>query len=101
MCLARTTYGGPVAYWRARRVARAALQDGLAACTHMSAVRSTYSWKGKMRSETEVLLEFRTPRTKVDALRRAVLRAHPYENPLFEVIDVRAVPDAYLRWAGA
>jgi len=96
MSLVRTTVGTRDA---ADTLARQLVNQGLAACCHVSEVRSTYKWKGALAEEAEWLVEARALETRAMAVREAMLADHPYEVPLVETLTVTGVPKEYLDWA--
>jgi len=96
MALVRTTVGTRDA---ADTLARLLVHAGLAACCHVSEVRSTYRWKGKVVEEPEWIVEARSLESHVVAVREAMLVDHPYEVPLVETLTVTGIPKEYLDWA--
>jgi periplasmic divalent cation tolerance protein len=94
--LVRTTVGTRP---QAEALARRLVEDRLAACVHVSEVASTYRWDGRVRQETEYLVEARTlPGRPTGATAKAILRGHPYEEPLVEVMSPTAVNARYGDW---
>ncbi len=86
----------------AGRIARALVEERLAACVNISSpVRSVYRWQGKVSDAEEVLLVIKTARELFDPVRRAVERLHSYQVP--EVICLPVIDGApnYLNWIGA
>ena len=49
---------------QADALARAAVEQGLAACVQTEAIRSTYRWQGDIVCEDEVRLTFKTDRDR-------------------------------------
>jgi len=83
----------------AGRVARALLDEKLAACVSLvPGARSFYHWKGAIESAAECLLIIKTSRAHFSALRAALEKAHSYEVP--EVVALAIVDGApnYLNW---
>lgn len=93
--LVRTTVGTrPVAEALARRL----VQERLAACVHVTEAASTYRWDDRLQQETEYLVEARTlPGRPVDAVAEAMLRGHPYSEPMVEVLTSLVTP-RYQAW---
>lgn len=98
MALVRTTVGTRDA---ADALARQLVNQGLAACCHVSEVRSTYKWQGKVVEEPEWLVEARALESRAVAVREAMLVDHPYEVPLVETLTATGIPKEYLDWARA
>jgi periplasmic divalent cation tolerance protein len=83
----------------ARRLARAALRERLAACANlMPGLESHYWWRGKMESSREVLLLFKTRASRLRKLERLILAEHPYDTPEFVVLPLTAGAEKYLAW---
>ena len=83
----------------AARVARALVEERLAACVNIiPAVQSIYRWQGAIEEATEWTLLIKTRRSLFDRLRSVLLRAHSYELP--EVIAIPVVDGHadYLAW---
>ncbi|WP_096364576.1 divalent-cation tolerance protein CutA [Thiohalobacter thiocyanaticus] len=83
----------------ARTIARALVAQDLAACVNIVAnLTSVYRWQGEVEEDTEQLLVIKTRRDVLEALKAAVLEAHPYELP--EIIAVPIVDglSGYLDW---
>ncbi len=75
-----------------------ALSRHLAACGNVVAVDSRYWWKGRVRSETEALVLFKTVPKRVGALFRYLEEDHPYSVPEIVEIDVPRAASAYLSY---
>ena len=83
----------------ARNIARTLVGLDLAACVNiMPNLTSVYRWEGEVEEDTEQLLVIKTRRNVLEALKAAVLEAHPYELP--EIIAVPVVDGlkGYLDW---
>lgn len=96
MALVRTTMPDEAG---ARTLARRLIESRLAACVHVTPIRSTYRWKGKVEEEAEWLVEARCLPEQVEGLWEALLAGHPYETPLVEVVDPVRVTARYAAWA--
>ena len=96
LVLVRTTLPDAEA---ADRMARGLVERGLAACVHASPLRSTYRWGGKLEQEDEVLLEARTTPEHADAVWEHLLKNHPYELPLVEILGGVKTTARYAAWA--
>jgi len=83
----------------ATRIARALVEERLAACVNrIAGAVSVYRWRDEVREEGEILLLIKTMRGKLEALRARVLALHPYETPELIVLDIPWGDPAYLQW---
>ena len=83
----------------ARKLARVALQARLVACANLiPKIESHYWWQGQIESSAEVLLVFKTTKTKLRALEKLILERHPYDTPEFLVLRLSAGNERYLAW---
>jgi periplasmic divalent cation tolerance protein len=83
----------------ARHLARAALEERLAACANLApGIESHYWWQGKIERGAEVLIIFKTTRRRLGALEKLILQNHPYDTPEFVVLPLQAGTERYLDW---
>lgn len=84
----------------AKRIARAIVQQRLAACVNIlpGAVISIYHWKGKVETSRERLLLIKTSRMRLAKLQVAVERLNSYEVPEFIALPIATGSRAYLAW---
>lgn len=83
----------------AARIARALVEERLAACVNvLPGVRSVYRWQGAVEEADEVLLVAKTTRAALPALRARLPALHPYELPELVAVEVADGLPAYLRW---
>jgi periplasmic divalent cation tolerance protein len=84
----------------AKRIARAVVEDRLAACVNIlpGTVTSIYRWQGKVESGRERLLLIKTSRKRLANLQAAVMRLHSYDVPEFIALPIAAGSRAYLAW---
>jgi periplasmic divalent cation tolerance protein len=83
-------------------ISRAAVGNGLAACATLTPeAKSIYRWKGQIETAQETTVTFKTTKDQFDALRKFVVKDHPYEVP--EVIAWPASDGSpeYLAWVEA
>jgi periplasmic divalent cation tolerance protein len=86
----------------ARALARAALENRLAACANiLPKIESHYWWQGKLESSAECLILFKTTAARLAALERQILSLHPYQTPEFLVLPILGGNKAYLEWLTA
>ena len=83
----------------ARLLAKSALGKRLAACANLvPRIESHYWWQGKLERGSEVLMVFKTSQTKLAALEKCILFAHPYDTPEFLVVRLNKGNERYLGW---
>lgn len=84
---------------RGREIARALVEERLAACGNVVPIAaSVYRWEGKVVEEGECLLIVKTRASLAERVAERVLALHPYRVPEILVLPVEAGLDAYLRW---
>jgi periplasmic divalent cation tolerance protein len=84
----------------ADRLARAMVEQHLAACAQISAIDSVYRWQGAVRAEGEFRLLLKTTAARCPALQAALRAAHPYELPAIVALPVQAEV-AFADWVSA
>jgi periplasmic divalent cation tolerance protein len=83
----------------AETVARALVEDHLAACVNLYApMTSVYRWDGRVTSDLERQLVVKTTADRIEAIRVRLAQLHPYELPEFLVCPVMNGSDQYLAW---
>ncbi len=83
----------------ARRIARALVEERLAACvTVVGGAVSIYRWKGKRCEDRETLLVIKSTKLRGAALARRVKELHPYEVPEVLALPVAGGDARYLGW---
>jgi periplasmic divalent cation tolerance protein len=83
----------------ARKLARAALKQKLAACANLiPSLESHYWWQGKIETGKEILILFKTTRGNLPALEKLILNEHPYDTPEFIALTPSAATPRYLKW---
>jgi periplasmic divalent cation tolerance protein len=84
----------------ARRIAKALIEQKLAACGNIlnAPVQSIYRWKGRVRSAREVLLVVKTSRRRFAALQKKIEQLHSYDVPEIVALPIAAGSRAYLAW---
>jgi periplasmic divalent cation tolerance protein len=95
MRLVLTTFPSVAA---ADRAVASILGARLAACAQATDVRSRYWWDGKLRTDPEVLVIFKTVPKRVGALFRRLGELHPYDVPEVIELDVPRVHAPYLAY---
>lgn len=83
----------------AARIARAVVEEGLAACGNvLPGVRSIYAWRGELHDDPEVLLVLKARRDRLEALAARVVALHPYEVPEVIGVPIAGGHPPYLEW---
>lgn len=84
---------------QAQSLARQLVEARLAACVNIvPALQSIYRWQDEIETADEALLLIKHPQAGFEALRSAVLAAHPYELPEIIAVPVSQGHAPYLDW---
>ena len=84
---------------RAAALARALVEEGLAACVNVvPGVTSIYRWEGRLQEDAEVLCLIKTRPAVFERARARILELHPYEVPEILAFAVDDGSPAYLEW---
>jgi periplasmic divalent cation tolerance protein len=86
---------------QAAQLAKALVEQQLAACVQASDIRSTYRWKGVVESAREVRLLIKAKQADYAAIEAFIRVTHTYENPEILAIPVVAGSRLYLDWIDA
>lgn len=83
----------------ARKLARALVENRLAACVNIvPQVESVYRWQGKVESAGEWLLVIKTMARSFPGVQATIEALHSYEAPECIVLDVTDGDEEYLDW---
>jgi len=82
----------------AEKMARALVQERLAACVNVALVRSYFSWEGKLSDEPEELMIIKTQARMVDKIKARIKEMHSYQVPEIIVIPITDGEKCYLEW---
>ena len=82
----------------ADRIARALVDERLAACVNIIPVRSCYLWEGKLNLEGEELLIIKTEQSMVEQLMSRIIELHSYKVPEIVVLPILDGYPPYLHW---
>lgn len=86
----------------ARKLARALVENRLAACVNIvPQVESVYRWQGKVESAGEWLLVIKTMAQSFPGIRATIEALHSYETPECIMVDVSDGDQEYLDWIAA
>lgn len=81
------------------RLARALIDESLAACINMvPGLTSVYRWAGAVETAQETLLIIKTTASAYPTLEKRLAALHPYEVPEIVALDISAGLPAYLQW---
>jgi periplasmic divalent cation tolerance protein len=86
----------------AGRIARALVEEKLAACVNVvdGPVLSIYRWKGRVERAREILLIIKTTAAAFSRLEPRVKELHSYDTPEIIGLPILAGSRGYLDWVG-
>ena len=82
----------------ARIIARALVEQRLAACVHIDEIDSVYRWDGRINEDKEWRVMAKTHHTFAVRVRAAIHALHPYDLPSLVSIDLHDVDPDYAAW---
>ena len=82
----------------ARAIARAAVEERLAACAHVTPVTSVYRWRGNVEEQAEWLCHLKTTPDQAQRLMARIRALHGYEVPEILVTPLLSGYQPYLQW---
>lgn len=82
----------------AEAIARTALEARLAACAQIQAIASLYWWDGKITSDAEQLISFKTATQRYADLEALIVKLHPYDTPEIIRLPITQGLPKYLAW---
>ena len=82
----------------AEKLARGALEAGLAACVNFWPVRTMYRWEGELRDDTEQLLLLKCGREKWPQLEQFIKENPPYSLPAIVALPWEASHAPFRNW---
>jgi periplasmic divalent cation tolerance protein len=84
----------------ARKIARALVEQHIAACANLvtTPVQSVYRWKGRVESAKEFLLIIKTTQARFAELSAAIKRLHSYDVPEIIALPIARGAANYLNW---
>jgi periplasmic divalent cation tolerance protein len=86
----------------ARQLVRRALRAKLVACANIiPKIESHYWWQGKVTSDAELLIVFKTAKATLGVFEAFVRENHPYDTPEFIALPIASGSKRYLDWIAA
>ena len=85
----------------AERLARALVEERLAACVNRVPCESTYRWEGEVVDDEEVILLAKTAEGRAPDLVARVEELHPYDVPCIERFDAADAADPFAAWVAS
>ena len=85
----------------ANRMARALVEQRLAACAQISAIDSYYVWADALHHDAEFRVLFKVAASAYDEVERAIRAMHSYELPAIHAIPVARAHAPYADWVVA
>ena len=82
----------------ARAIARAAVEERLAARAHVTPVTSVYRWRGNVEEQAEWLCHLKTTPDQAQRLMARIRALHAYEVPEILVTPLLSGYQPYLQW---
>ena len=70
----------------------------LTACVNITKISSVYSWKGKIKNQSEYLALFKTTKKNLQPLKKELEKLHPYDVPEIVEINPISINKPYLKW---
>jgi periplasmic divalent cation tolerance protein len=83
------------------KIAKVLVEERLAACVNITAVRSHYRWQGEVCADNEALLIIKTEKSRVDKIIKRIKDVHSYDVPEIIALPIVAGSDTYLEWVDA
>jgi len=84
----------------AERLARGAVEQGLAACAQIDGpLLSIYRWEEKLAQDEEYRVTFKFLEIQAEKLESWLDEAHPYDTPQWMAVSMERVSEKYLIWA--
>lgn len=82
----------------AARLAEILLEQKIAACIQVTPIKSYYTWKESLQTDSEQLLFIKAKHSDFTAIQQCITENHSYETPeIIEVSITNGLP-AYLGW---
>jgi periplasmic divalent cation tolerance protein len=80
------------------KIARALVEERLAACVNIAPIRSCYIWEGKLNMDHEEILIIKTEQRMIELLKKKITELHSYSVPEIIVLPIVEGHRPYLDW---
>lgn len=81
-----------------KAIARALVEQRLAACVQIMPIDSIYRWAGAVEEAAEHLLLCKIRRSDYPAVEAAIIARHPYDVPEIVAVPIIEGAKAYVAW---
>ncbi|MEA1966305.1 MAG: divalent-cation tolerance protein CutA [Euryarchaeota archaeon] len=85
---------------RSEAIAKALIEDSLAACVNIAGVKSYYRWEEESCAEKEDLLIIKTRKERMKEIISKITELHSYEVPEIIALPIIGGYSRYLEWVG-
>lgn len=82
----------------AKNIAKALVEQKLAACVQLLPIQSTYIWQGNFECDAEILMLIKSRKDDFVAIERVVRSLHSYDVAEIISFDITAGSQLYLDW---
>lgn len=83
----------------AAKVAKTIIEERLAACAQTEGpITSTYQWQGKVETETEWRVDFKTTTALLDKLSARIVEEHSYDTPQIIASPLIGGLESFFQW---
>lgn len=82
----------------AKEIANILLERRLVSCVQFIDINSSYHWKGKIESATEILLQLKSKKHLYKEIEKEILTLHNYETPQIIMYDIVNGYSEYIKW---
>jgi len=79
-------------------IARALVEERLAACVNVAGVNSFFIWDGEFCTEKEALLIIKSKTENVEGIIERIKELHSYDLPEIIAVPIIAGDGSYLKW---
>ncbi|QKF65857.1 putative CutA divalent ion tolerance protein [Arcobacter venerupis] len=84
----------------AKKIAKALVEEKLAACVQLSEIESFYSWNNEFCCDNETLLSIKTTKENFEKIKSKIKELHSYDLPEIIQLDITNASKEYLKFIG-